>query len=68
MSWLKANWEKLLTGAKGRLVRAAVSLAVGFLLEKYKNDPWFLAASPLLQMVSKWLRDKFPGKLEWLPV
>lgn len=63
MSW----WKKLLEGAKGRLIRATVSLIFPLLVAKYQNNEWYLAATPLLQAISKKLRDSYPGKFEWLP-
>jgi hypothetical protein len=63
MNWIK----KLLSGAVGRLIRSTVSLLLGILLAKYKDNPWFIAAAPLLQAISKWGRAKYPAELGWLP-
>ena len=64
MKWI----EKMYTGALGRLLRAALSTGLGLLLAQYKSNEWYIAAGPLLQMVGKTLRDKYPGKWEWLPI
>jgi len=59
--------KKILSGAMGRLIRSAVSLGLGILLAKYQNNPWYIAATPLLQAFSKWGRTKYPELLGWLP-
>lgn len=59
--------EKILSGATGRLIRSVVSLAVGLLAAKYKDNVWYVSATPLLQTASKALRDKYPDKFDWLP-
>lgn len=58
---------KLLEGTTGRLIRSAASLAAGAALAHNQNNPWLIAATPLIQAASKWARDKWPGYFEWLP-
>jgi hypothetical protein len=59
--------EKLLSGVKGRFIRAVLSLAIGILVSKYQGNEWYISITPLLQTLGKFLRDKYPGSWEWLP-
>jgi hypothetical protein len=64
MNW----WEKLLEGAKGRFIRSLLTLGIGLALKQYGDNPWYIAAAPLIQALSKKLRDSYPGKWDWLPI
>ena len=50
-----------------RAGRVAVATAIGGILESYKNDPFMLAATPILAAVGKHLRDRFPRLRSWFP-
>jgi len=56
-------WKETLA----RAGRVAVATAAGGLLERYQNDPRFLAITPLLSMLGKFLRLKYPKAGSWLP-
>lgn len=55
-------------GPFGRFVRAVLSLAITSYIAKHENNVWYISAAPLIQTATKWLRDKYPGKWEWLPI
>lgn len=59
--------EKLYQGAVGRFLRVALATAAGAAAAKYGQNEWFISATPLLNMIGKKLRDKWPGVWEWLP-
>lgn len=59
--------ENLYQGAVGRLLRAGLATGASFAAAHYGQNEWYIAAGPLLQMVGKKLRDKYPGTWEWLP-
>lgn len=62
------NWlENLLQGARGRLIRVGFPLAVSYVSGKLQGYDWYVAATPLLNYLSKLVRDKYPGQFEWLP-
>ena len=58
--------DKLLTGWIGRLVRTTVSTFIATTVARWQNDPKYVALIPVIVALSKALRDKFPGKFEWL--
>lgn len=64
---MKAWIENLYQGALGRLLRAGLATAAGVAAAHYKDNVWYASAGPLLQMIGKTLRDKYPGVWEWLP-
>lgn len=52
----------------GRLIRAGVSTGISLVVAKYQSNEWYISLTPVLQAVSKFLRDKFPNSLwEILP-
>lgn len=52
----------------GRLIRSGISTGIGVLVAKYQSNPLFISLTPVLQTVSKFLRDKFPNSIwEILP-
>lgn len=57
-----------LSGVKGRLIRSVLSLVLPLAIAKYQNNVWYVSLTPLLQTGAKYLRDKFPGDFEWLPL
>lgn len=59
--------ENVYQGAVGRFLRAALATAAGVAASHYGNNEWYISAGPLLQLVGKKLRDKYPGTWEWLP-
>lgn len=65
---MKAWFEKVYDGILGRFLRAALTTGVGLVLAHYKDNQWYVSATPLLQTIGKALRDKYPGKFEWLPI
>lgn len=65
---MKELLAKALSGATGRLVRAGVSTAVSGAVAAHQNNEWIIAAAPLIQAIFKKLRDKYPGKFEWVPL
>lgn len=60
--------EDLYSGIVGRFLRAALTTGLGLVMAHYKDNQWYVSAGPLLQMIGKTLRDKYPGKFEWLPI
>lgn len=64
VKWL----ENVYSGIWGRFMRAALTTGLGLLAAHYKDNQWYVSAGPLLQMVGKTLRDKYPGSWEWLPI
>lgn len=50
-----------------RFARTAVSTTVAGVLVAYKDNPWMVAAVPLLSLVGKALREKDPEKWGWVP-
>jgi hypothetical protein len=65
---MKAWIENLYSGIVGRFLRASLTMSLGLIAAHYKDNQWYIAAGPLLQMIGKTLRDKYPGKFEWLPI
>lgn len=55
-------------GPFGRFIRAALTVALTGFVARNQNNVWYVAAAPLIQAGAKWLRDTYPGKLEWLPI
>ena len=54
--------NRLLIATLMRAVRSAVAV---WIASQVANNVWY---APIILAASKALRDKFPGKLEWLPV
>lgn len=50
-----------------RGLRTAVLAGLAGLLAFYKDNPWYVAAAPLLAMVGKTLREQDAKKWGWLP-
>ena len=57
-----------LQGVIWRLVRGSVTTGLGLFLAKAMNNPQYLWLGPVILALSKALRDKYPGKFEWLPL
>lgn len=55
-------------GPIGRLLRGAVSLAITAAVAKYQGNVWYISATPLIQTAAKALREKYPGKFDWVPL
>ena len=54
----KINYEAW-KAATMRFLRVAVSVIIAGLVAKYANDPYYLALSPIISAVAKYLRDKY---------
>lgn len=54
--------SKLLISA---LIRAARSAIAVWVASTYAQNIWY---APVLLAVGKAIRDKFPGKADWLPI
>lgn len=65
---MKTWIENLYSGIWGRFLRAALTTGAGLLASHYADNQWYISAGPLLQLVGKTLRDKYPGAWEWLPI
>ena len=52
----------ILTAAVWRALRAVIA---GWIASTYAHNIWY---APVILAVAKALRDKYPGKFEWLPV
>ncbi len=55
-----------LRGTLVRGLREIVSFAIPLLIAHYQNNPWFIAAKPLLTMFGKLARDNW--RWTWFPV
>ena len=60
--------KSALQGIIWRLVRGSVTTGIGVLVARYLNDPRYIWLAPVILALSKALREKFPGKVEWLPI
>jgi hypothetical protein len=47
--------------------RTAVSLGAGLALKTFFNQPVLIWATPILNAIGKYLRDKHPKTWDWLP-
>jgi hypothetical protein len=55
------DWlNNLLSGARGTMIRAIAPTLIGFGVAQFKENQWYIAAGPLLALVSKWLHVKYP--------
>lgn len=57
----------LFSGVRGRILRNFLAWGLGFAVAKYQNENWYVSLAPVLQSIAKAIRDKWPGKFEWLP-
>lgn len=52
----------------GRLLRSGIATGLSLLVARYKNNELYISLVPVLQTISKFLRDKFPNTVwEVLP-
>lgn len=58
----------LFSGFKGRFIRALVSKLLADGIALWQGNPNYVWLLPVFLSLSKALRDKWPGKLEWLPI
>lgn len=63
LKWLEGIYQ----GAVGRFLRASLATVAGLAASHYGKNEWYLAATPLLQAIGKWLRMKYPDSWNWLP-
>lgn len=63
LTWI----ENLYEGARGRFLRAGLATAAGVLVSHYGNNEWYVSLGPLMQLVGKKLRTRYPGNFDWLP-
>lgn len=57
----------LFSGIRGRLLRNFLAWGLGLAVAKYQHNQWYVSIAPLLQSITKAVRDKWPGQFEWLP-
>ena len=57
---MKAFFQGLFSGAKGTMIRAVLPTVIGYGVGKINGNEWYIAAGPLLALVSKWLHRKYP--------
>lgn len=60
--------ERVLSGALGRWIRAAIATAISGWVAHHQGNEWYISLSPFIQAVFKKLRDKYPGVWEWVPL
>lgn len=65
---MKELLEKILSGAIGRMIRSSVATGITAWVSAHEQNYWYLAGAPLIHAIFKKLRDKYPGKIEWIPL
>jgi len=58
---MKAFFDKILAGAKGSLIRAVAPTLIGYAVARFNQNEWYIAAGPLLALVSKWAHRVWPN-------
>lgn len=51
-----------------KAVRSTVITTVTAAIVQVTNNPEYAAIVPLITTLSGWLRKKYPGRFDWLPV
>jgi len=58
----------MITRTLWRALRSAIAVGAGLALKTFFDNPAFIWATPIINALGKYLRDKYPGKFDWLPL